>query len=200
MEDKPIEITFPEPTEIRETFIHTAEAEEPLPLREVAYWKAVNAGVSWKKLDNLIYSESKWDVNILDSPQGDRGIAQINRRWHPEVSDECAYNPECALDWTIQRIIDGYDYEWVPCNCYAYASLFMKLPKMAQIKPNSIPVVGSIVIMNYRGVKHVSVITGLSKDGVMVKEANFTPCLVGKRFISFKDPFLVGFFNPALNM
>lgn len=27
----------------------------------------------------------------------DRGIVQINSRWHPEVSDSCAYNPACAF-------------------------------------------------------------------------------------------------------
>lgn len=34
------------------------------------------------------------NVNVDGSV--DRGLFQINARWHPEVSDACAFNPECA--------------------------------------------------------------------------------------------------------
>ena len=27
----------------------------------------------------------------------DRGVLQINSRWHPEVSDSCAYTPLCSF-------------------------------------------------------------------------------------------------------
>lgn len=32
----------------------------------------------------------------------DRGYFQISRRWHPEVSDECSFNLECATRATIE--------------------------------------------------------------------------------------------------
>lgn len=34
----------------------------------------------------------------------DRGIAQINSRWHPEVSDAEAYNPQYAIPWAAQYL------------------------------------------------------------------------------------------------
>ena len=43
----------------------------------------------------------------------DRGIFQINNRYHWEVSDECAFDIRCATIWTMGRINNGYQYEWV---------------------------------------------------------------------------------------
>lgn len=42
----------------------------------------------------------------------DRGWFQISRKWHPEVSDECAFDLKCATSESI-RILDerGWD-EW----------------------------------------------------------------------------------------
>lgn len=43
----------------------------------------------------------------------DRGVFQINSFWHPEVSDECAFDVKCATEWTMWRINSGYQYEWM---------------------------------------------------------------------------------------
>ncbi len=45
----------------------------------------------------------------------DRGIFMINDYWHKEITDECAFNIECATRWTIERINAGYQTEWA-CN------------------------------------------------------------------------------------
>lgn len=42
----------------------------------------------------------------------DRGVFQINDYWHPEVSDECAFDTRCATEWTMSRINAGYQHEW----------------------------------------------------------------------------------------
>lgn len=43
----------------------------------------------------------------------DRGLYGINNYWHSEVSDECAFDLDCATRWTIGRINDGYQKEWM---------------------------------------------------------------------------------------
>ncbi len=43
----------------------------------------------------------------------DRGLFAINSYWHSEVSDECAFDPACAARWTMWRIRDGYQHEWM---------------------------------------------------------------------------------------
>ena len=59
---------------------------------------------------------NEFSVNCINPGGGiDRGAFQINSKWHPEVSDECAFNLKCATEWTIMRIENGYQYEWT-CN------------------------------------------------------------------------------------
>lgn len=51
----------------------------------------------------------------------DRGIFMINNFHHAEVSDEQAFNVEFATKWTIKRILQGYQSEWV-CDKYVRAN------------------------------------------------------------------------------
>lgn len=41
-----------------------------------------------------------------------RGLYQISRRWHPEVSDAQAFDPDFAAEWAAQRFAAGYAREW----------------------------------------------------------------------------------------
>ena len=44
----------------------------------------------------------------------DRGIWQINSRWHKEVSDVCAYNPECSTVQAFRISKNGKSFsQWV---------------------------------------------------------------------------------------
>lgn len=177
--------------------IPIAEAQEVIreTLQEKASRIATEYGISTTTFSNLIYSESRWDPNARNEKTQDRGILQINRVWHPEVSDECALDPDCALPWGAQRIKDGYIHEWVPANCYLYVSLFLKLPKMAQIVPNSTPQVGAVAVFQYKNLKHIAIITKLESDGFWVKEANYIPAMIGERFVKWNDPSLEGFWR-----
>lgn len=145
-------------------------------------------------MTNLAYSESRFNPKADNG--ADRGLFQINRKYHPEVSDDCSFDAECAARWAAQRILDGYSYEWVSANCYAYASLFVKLPRMAQIAPNSPAVVGGVAIYEFKGIKHVAVITGLQEDGFTYKDANRTAGLITTGFTAWDDPNFIGVYTP----
>lgn len=43
----------------------------------------------------------------------DRGLFMINDFWHKEVSDDVAFDPIKSTEWTIDRINQGYQHEWV---------------------------------------------------------------------------------------
>ena len=40
----------------------------------------------------------------------DRGLWQLNSRWHPEVSDACAYDPECNAKETFRISKQGTNF------------------------------------------------------------------------------------------
>jgi len=87
----------------------------------------------------------------------------------------------------------GRGWQWTGCNCYAYATLFVKLPATPKILPNSTPLVGTVAILQYRE-KHYAVVEKLTEEGFWVKEANYTPCKIERRFIKWNDPAIQGFF------
>ena len=72
-------------------------------------------------LIRLAKCESQLNPNAVNahnnSPASskDRGVFQINDHWHPEVSDEVAFDVRLATEWTMWRIESGYQHEWV-CN------------------------------------------------------------------------------------
>ena len=74
-------------------------------------------------IKKLSFCESRLDPNATNSEGNtpayskDRGLLQINDYWHPSVSDECAYNPSCAIRYTIKMIEEGRQSEWV-CDKY----------------------------------------------------------------------------------
>ena len=152
-------------------------------------------GISSTTLYNLAWSESTLDPTKY-SKTGDRGIVQVNEKYHAEVSDQCAYDPLCSLTWAANRIKKGYLYEWTVANCYSYVSLFVDLPKMAQIKSNATPAVGRVAIFSYKGVKHIALITKLNTSTFSVKEANYHPALISTREVSYNDKSLIGFYSP----
>lgn len=177
---------------------------QPEPVARTLEQRAIGIaeeyGISTTTFTDLIYAESRWDAKADNGE--DRGILQINRYSHPEVSDECAFDTDCAMRWSAQRIKDGYLYEWVPCNCYLYArTLVSGLPSSTkQITPNSRPVVGAVAILNFNGVIHYQVITGFDSTGYFYKGANRKPCNIQAGHDDWGDTRLVGFYLPPRSL
>lgn len=79
-------------------------------IRKAAYKYNVNPAIMIK----LAKNESGFNPNeIGDEDPRDRGLFQINRGFHPSVSDEEAFDPKFAAEWTAQKINQGKGYLWV---------------------------------------------------------------------------------------
>lgn len=89
--------------------LSTSETEQKI--REIAREK----NFQWEDyLIRLAYCEND-TLNPKrrgDIDERDRGIFQINDYWHPEVSDECAFDLRCSTEWTMWRIESGWQHEW----------------------------------------------------------------------------------------
>lgn len=74
----------------------------------------------------ILMAESGLDSNASNSvgnipPSTDRGIAQINSYYHPEVSDACAYNSACAIEAMYNIADGGVDFSpWVAYTAKTY--------------------------------------------------------------------------------
>ncbi len=71
-------------------------------------------GIPASLLAAQINHESGFNPTVLSNPNKDpyqsvdRGIAQINNHWHPEVSDHQAMNPAWAIDWMAQNMTQKF--------------------------------------------------------------------------------------------
>lgn len=180
--------------------MHKAYAKEPsitvnLTLQDKAVLIAAKYDIDQQKFLNLIESESNWNP-VADNGE-DRGLTQISRTHHPEVSDECAFDSLCNMQWAASYIAEnGWD-EWVVCNCYLLVKTKIpELPKTADIVVSNLAKDGSVAVFDYRGLRHYAYITKLGTDSFEVIEANFERCKLSKRTISRDDPALLGYWSP----
>lgn len=77
---------------------------------------ALKNDINYKKLLRIVDCESNFNPNVRGRVDNrDRGLWQFNSRWHPEVSDDCAFDSWCSTQKAIDLIKAGYAHHWV-CN------------------------------------------------------------------------------------
>ncbi len=84
----------------------------PLSVRAYVRSASKSAGVNPSIAEWIVSHESRHHPEATGDGGDSRGLWQINKTWHPEVSDECAYDVTCSTHWSLQRIRDGYVDEW----------------------------------------------------------------------------------------
>lgn len=70
------------------------------------------AGVNPHVATWIVSHESRYHPKALGDGGDSRGIWQINKVWHPEVSDKCAFDVRCSTDWSLRRLAQGNAKEW----------------------------------------------------------------------------------------
>ena len=70
------------------------------------------AGVNPRIAEWIVSHESRHHPDATGDGGESRGLWQINKDWHPEVSDACAYDVTCSTNWSLERIRAGYVDEW----------------------------------------------------------------------------------------
>ena len=68
-----------------------------------------------RSLSCLLWHESRferWAVGRAAHAGVDRGIAQINSHYNPQVSAAQAYDPDWAIRWTARRLFRPYRETW----------------------------------------------------------------------------------------
>lgn len=179
--------------------------EAPQTLAEMIDKVSVEIGISSSTLTNLVWSESRNKADAVGDKGESLGLVQINlavtnaereRKGLTRITREEAFDAEFALRYAANEIKEGRESAWSVCNCYALVSTKVKLPRMAQITPNSSGKVGNVAIFYYGKVKHIAYVIKTDTEGFTVQEANKTHCLTGTRFVKWGDPSLTGFYDP----
>jgi hypothetical protein len=156
---------------------------------------ATGHNIATTSLYNLAMSESSLgDARIGDGGKS-CGIVHFHSDYYPMENSRCA-DDEYILNRAAEMIANGEGWKFTPGNCYAFATAMLgKLPKMAEITPNSdYPRVGGLAIMQYSD-KHIGVVTSVTDEGFWIKEANYEPFKITKRLIKWNDSHIRGYWS-----
>lgn len=90
----------------------TSNPQRQLRIRAYVEGAAKTRGVNPEVAEWIVAHESGHRPGATGDGGESRGLWQINKAWHPEVSDACAYNVTCSTDWSLERIRAGHTDEW----------------------------------------------------------------------------------------
>jgi hypothetical protein len=90
----------------------TSHPQVALRIRTYVEGAARTRGVDPQVAEWIVTHESRHHPEATGDGGTSRGLWQINKAWHPEVSDACAYNVACSTDWSLRRIRAGHIDEW----------------------------------------------------------------------------------------
>jgi hypothetical protein len=88
---------------------------------------------------SVALAESGGDGTVINTA-GDRGLWQINRIWHPEVTDSCALTPSCCATEAFR--ISGGGKTWTQWVTFKNGS-YLAYQKRAITAINALPTDGS---------------------------------------------------------
>jgi hypothetical protein len=71
----------------------------------------------------IVRHESQFNPAAKGDGEASRGLWQISKIYHPEVSDRVAFNAVSSTDWSLGRIRDGKAKEW---STYHYCRTLYK--------------------------------------------------------------------------
>jgi hypothetical protein len=98
----------------------------PLQVRSYVRTEALEHGVDPQVALWIVKHESSYNPRAKGDGEASRGLWQISRIYHPEVSDAMAFNVTSSTAWSLQRIRSGKANEW---SSYRYCrSLYGDCP------------------------------------------------------------------------
>jgi hypothetical protein len=89
-------------------------SDRPTPLQVKAYVRteAVDHGVDPVLALWIVKHESQFNPRAKGDGEASRGLWQISKIYHPEVTDAMAFNVRSSTEWSLERIREGKASEW----------------------------------------------------------------------------------------
>ncbi len=100
------------------SLINEIEVYPPIlsPVKQYVLIEAYKAGLNPDEVERIIDCECpSWDKYCIGDQGKSRGLWQIHKGYHPEVSNECAFSEVCSTKWAIEKRI--HDGNWKSWTC-----------------------------------------------------------------------------------
>ena len=87
-------------------------AAATLALKAFVEAQALQHGVDPNLATWIVRHESQFNPRAKGDGEASRGLWQISKIYHPEVSDAVAFSAASSTEWSLGRIREGKAYEW----------------------------------------------------------------------------------------
>jgi len=88
------------------------ERATALQVKAYVRMEAVDHGVDPRLALWIVKHESQFNPRAKGDGEASRGLWQISKIYHPEVSDATAFNVRSSTEWSLERIRAGKASEW----------------------------------------------------------------------------------------
>jgi Transglycosylase SLT domain len=89
-----------------------SDRPNPQEVKTYVQTEAVEHGINPKLALWIVKHESQFNPYAKGDGEASRGLWQISRIYHPEVSDAVAFNVASSTEWSLERIRSGKVNEW----------------------------------------------------------------------------------------
>jgi hypothetical protein len=110
----PIEVAVERPVVRQVKRIYVAPTPTPQQI-ELINKIADEYNVSAEVMTKVIACESGFNERALGDGGYSRGLVQIHKKYHPNVTDEMAYDPEFAITFLAEKLSQNDGHLW---TCY----------------------------------------------------------------------------------
>ena len=90
--------------------------------------EAMEYGVNPKLALWIVKHESQFNPRAKGDGEASRGLWQISKIYHPEVSDAMAFNVASSTEWSLERIRSGKANEW---STYGFAGRYTRIARFS---------------------------------------------------------------------
>jgi len=77
--------------------------------------KSIENGVDYKVALTIVEKESRFNPDALGDNGKSRGLWQIHKPSHPDISDEQAFDVQWSTDWSMKQLAEGNCRIWSTC-------------------------------------------------------------------------------------
>jgi soluble lytic murein transglycosylase-like protein len=91
------------------------EPYKPKTIEQKIEYYAEKYNVSKYVMHTVINCESSYNPNAIGDGGKSRGLSQIHKPSHPNVTDEQAFDPDFAIDFMAKHMSQGNSWMW---TCY----------------------------------------------------------------------------------
>lgn len=96
------------------------DTSSPHDVHHIIHTASLKHGVDEQMISDIIKCESNYDPKAVGDGGASRGLVQIHRPSHPDITDEQAFDPHFAVEFITSEVAKGNLWMWSCARILGY--------------------------------------------------------------------------------